>query len=79
MLPASSPPLLRMGDAARQFAALTFAEPGMPLIYSGQEVGNDNSLEFFMRDPIVWEDRGSPRGCSYGDTRVRQTRTGVCL
>ena len=30
----------------------------MPLIYSGQEVGNDNSLEFFMRDPIVWEDRG---------------------
>ena len=48
----------RMGDAARQFAALTFAEPGMPLIYSGQEVGNDNSLEFFMRDPIVWEDRG---------------------
>ena len=34
----------RMGDAARQFAALTFAEPGMPLIYSGQEVGNDNSL-----------------------------------
>ena len=46
----------RMGDAARQFAVLTFVEPGMPLIYSGQEMGNDNSLEFFMRDPIVWED-----------------------
>lgn len=46
----------RMGDAARQFAALTFVLPGMPLIYSGQEVGNRNALEFFMRDPIVWED-----------------------
>ena len=47
----------RMGDAVRQFAALTFAEPGMPLIYSGQEMGNENSLEFFVRDPIVWEDK----------------------
>lgn len=48
----------RMGDAALQFAALTFAEPGMPLIYSGQEVGNDKSLEFFTHDPITWDDRG---------------------
>ena len=38
----------RMGEAARQMAALTFAEPGMPLIYSGQEVGNDNSLELTL-------------------------------
>ncbi len=46
----------KMGDAARQFAVLTFVEPGMPLIYSGQEVGNHDRLEFFYRDPIVWND-----------------------
>lgn len=46
----------RMGDAARQFAVLTFVLPGMPLIYSGQETGSMKSLEFFERDPIVWDD-----------------------
>ncbi len=46
----------KFGDAARQMAALTFMEPGMPLIYSGQEVGNRDRLEFFYRDPIVWSD-----------------------
>ncbi len=46
----------KMGDAARQFAVLTFLEPGMPLIYSGQEVGNRDRLEFFYRDPIIWND-----------------------
>ncbi len=47
----------KFGDAARQMAALTFCEPGMPLIYNGQEVGNTDRLEFFYRDPIVWEDK----------------------
>ncbi len=46
----------RMGDAVREFAALTFALPGIPMIYSGQEVGLNKRLEFFKRDPISWED-----------------------
>lgn len=46
----------RMGDAARQFAAFTFVIPGMPLIYSGQEVGSKKALKFFERDPIEWND-----------------------
>ena len=32
----------------------------MPLIYNGQEAGNDKRLEFFERDPIVW--REHPHG-----------------
>ena len=44
----------RMGDAARQFAVLTYVVPGIPLIYSGQEAGNTKRLEFFKRDPIDW-------------------------
>lgn len=49
----------RMGDAARSFAALTYMLPGMPLIYSGQEVGLDHRLAFFEKDSISWvDDRG---------------------
>lgn len=48
----------RMGVSARQFAVLTFVLPGMPLIYSGQETGNENALEFFTRDPLEWNDPG---------------------
>jgi glycosidase len=39
---------------ARAFAALTFALPGRPLIYSGQEVANPRKLVFFEHDPIEW-------------------------
>lgn len=46
----------RMGDAVKQFAALTFVFPGMPLIYSGQETGLSKRLEFFKKDPIEWVD-----------------------
>ena len=45
----------RMGDSFRAFAVLTWTLPGMPLIYSGQEVGLDKRLEFFEKDEIVWE------------------------
>jgi len=41
-----------MGDAAQQMAAFTFALPGIPLIYTGQEVGNTKRLEFFEKDII---------------------------
>ena len=44
----------RMGDAAGTFAALTFVLPGMPLIYSGQEVGFNRRLQFFEKDSIDW-------------------------
>lgn len=40
----------RMGPAAEAMAALTFVLPGMPLVYTGQEVGNTKRLEFFVKD-----------------------------
>ena len=46
----------RMGDAARTFAALTYLLPGIPLIYSGQEVGFNHRLAFFEKDSINWND-----------------------
>lgn len=43
----------RMGDAREAMAAFTFVVPhGLPLIYTGQEVGYDHSFAFFDRDPI---------------------------
>lgn len=43
----------RLGDAAPTFAALTYTLPqGMPLIYTGQEVGFNRRLAFFEKDTI---------------------------
>ena len=35
---------------------LSFVTEGIPLIHNGQEVGNQNQLEFFERDSIEWGD-----------------------
>lgn len=46
----------RMGGAVEALAALTYILSGMPLIYNGQEVALDRSLEFFERDTINWDE-----------------------
>jgi glycosidase len=44
----------KYGDAAKAFAVLTVTWPGMPLIYSGQELPNYKRLKFFDKDQIEW-------------------------
>lgn len=46
----------RYGDLVAPLAVLTFTIDGMPLIYSGQEVGMDKSLAFFDKDEIDWKE-----------------------
>lgn len=46
----------RFGPALGNAFALLFTTEGIPLIYNGQEAGNDRRLKFFERDPIVWKD-----------------------
>ncbi|MEZ5081981.1 MAG: alpha-amylase family glycosyl hydrolase [Bacteroidales bacterium] len=46
----------RMGEGGEAFTVLTYTLPGMPLIYSGQEVGLNKRLEFFEKDQIDWDD-----------------------
>ncbi|MFZ5940510.1 MAG: alpha-amylase family glycosyl hydrolase, partial [Bacteroidota bacterium] len=48
----------RFGNGVAVNALLTYTVPGMPLIYSGQEVGFNKRLEFFEKDPIDWTDKG---------------------
>jgi glycosidase len=42
------------GAASKEFAVLSFVLPGMPLIYSGEEVSLDKRLSFFEKDTIDW-------------------------
>lgn len=53
----------QFGDALEAAVHLSVVGEGLPLIYSGQEAGNDKRLEFFERDPIVW--REHPMGELY--------------
>jgi glycosidase len=46
----------RLGNYVKTYAALTFAVPGMPLIYNGQEACLNKRLEFFTKDVVEWQD-----------------------
>lgn len=48
----------RLGNLAPAFAVLSYALPGMPLIYTGQETGLNRAFEFFVKDQAPeWEPR----------------------
>lgn len=42
------------GEALEAALALSFVGDGIPLIYNGQEAGNQKRLEFFEKDLIEW-------------------------
>ncbi|MCL1868774.1 MAG: alpha-amylase family glycosyl hydrolase [Paludibacter sp.] len=44
----------RYKGGVQAFAVLTYTLPGMPLIYSGQEIGFNRRLKFFDKDQISW-------------------------
>jgi glycosidase len=43
------------GDALESAIVLSFVSRGMPLIYNGQEGGNQKRLAFFEKDAIEWQ------------------------
>ena len=44
------------GDGLKAAVVLAFIGEGLPLIYNGQEAGNEKRLAFFEKDPIEWRD-----------------------
>ncbi len=42
----------KYGDMARALAVFSFTWPGVPLVYSGQELGNLKRIQFFEKDTI---------------------------
>lgn len=53
------------GPALDNVTVLTFVADGIPLIYNGQEAGNDRRLAFFERDPIIWPETEHPNTAMY--------------
>ena len=46
----------QFGDALDASIVLSVVSEGIPLLYNGQEAGNDRRLAFFEKDPIVWRE-----------------------
>jgi len=53
----------QFGEALEAAIVLSVVSEGMPLIYNGQEAGNERRLAFFEKDPIDW--RPHPLGDLY--------------
>lgn len=60
------------GDALPAAMALSVVGEGMPLIYNGQEAGNERRLAFFEKDPIQW--RQHPNGELYRELLALRKR-----
>lgn len=43
----------RLGPAVGAFAVLSYTLPGMPMLYTGQEVGFNHAFEFFKNDEVT--------------------------
>lgn len=46
----------RFGDGLETAIVLSFVGDGIPMLYNGQEAGNEKRLAFFEKDPIAWRD-----------------------
>ncbi|MGD8276417.1 MAG: alpha-amylase family glycosyl hydrolase [Gemmatimonadota bacterium] len=46
----------RFGEALHAAIVLSVVGDGIPLLYSGQEAGNERRLAFFEKDPIGWRE-----------------------
>jgi glycosidase len=53
----------QFGDALDVAIVLSVVGEGIPLVYNGQEAGNEKRLEFFAKDLITW--RSDPQGDLY--------------
>jgi glycosidase len=43
----------RYGDGMHAFAVLSYTLPGIPMMYTGQEIGFNHAFEFFEHDPVI--------------------------
>ena len=61
------------GDGLEAAIVLSVVGDGIPLIYNGQEAGNDKRLAFFEKDPIEWRDH--PIGDLYRELLALKKQT----
>lgn len=66
----------QFGPALEAAIVLSVVGEGIPMIYNGQEAGNDRRLSFFDRDPIDW--REDPLGDFYRSLfTLKRSRTAL--
>ncbi|MCX6135806.1 MAG: alpha-amylase family glycosyl hydrolase [Ignavibacteriales bacterium] len=69
-----SPAVLKFSpQGAKMTALLTFTYPGVPLLYNGEEVGNDKKLSLFEKVDIDWTKNYEFRAFYRALTRLRST------
>ena len=67
----------KYGAAAKAWAVFTHTWRGIPLIYSGQELPNHKRLQFFDKDPIVWNDAPALHEFYKTLSTLRKTHTAI--
>ena len=67
----------KYGELARGLAVFSATWPGIPLIYSGQELPNSKRLQFFEKDPIDWQPQNNLH--SFYQTLLRLKKTNAAL
>ena len=46
----------RYGDSYAPLLALSYLTPGLPLVYTSDEMGYDHEIEFFEKDAVKWDE-----------------------
>ena len=64
-------------QGAKATALFTFTYPGVPLIYNGEEVGNDRKLSLFDKVDIDWSKNYEFRAYYKSLTRLRSTHVAL--
>jgi glycosidase len=73
-----SPAVLKFSpQGAKATALLTFTYPGVPLIYNGEEVGNDKRLSLFEKVDIDWTRNFEFRAYYKSLTQLRSTHVAL--
>lgn len=68
----------KYGDAAKAMAVFTCTWPGIPLVYSGQELPNLKRLAFFDKDEIKWDNK-QPQLHNFYNTLLNLRRNNTAL
>ncbi len=64
---------------AKPYAALIFTLPGIPLIYSGQEVGATHRPSLFEKEPIDWDREGADEALAFYQDLLHMRQTSEIL
>ncbi|QES87399.1 alpha-amylase family glycosyl hydrolase [Rhizosphaericola mali] len=69
----------KYGKYALTWAVFSCLFPGMPLIYSGQEIPNQKKLAFFEKDTLEWLTNNLPALHTFYQTLLHFRKSNICF